>query len=252
MIIGKKRQEVIFNIKRCVKEKKFNAKVEPDDPVLSKKDRLKLVEKFWANHNSPFSKAIITCNHYNQFDCLPLKRLAMKYHKRLYFVIEDTNLKLPNWIGFLMRNIDSIPVTASFRYLGRELPKHLNKIFSKKNRWIVVYPEQELWLNYRKPRPLQKGAYYYAAKMNVPIISCFVEIKDTNKQEKLHPEFNKTRWILHVLPTIYPDPKLSLAQNIEKMRKVDYLQKKAAYEKYYGKKLDYTFTDWDIAGYKKK
>lgn len=57
--------------------------------------------------------------------------------------------------------------------------------------------------------------------MNVPIISCFVEIKDTNKQEKLHPEFNKTRWILHVLPTIYPDPKLSLAQNIEKMRKVD-------------------------------
>lgn len=37
MIIGKKRQEVIFNIKRCVKEKKFNAKVEPDDPVLSKR-----------------------------------------------------------------------------------------------------------------------------------------------------------------------------------------------------------------------
>ena len=286
MIIVKKRQEVIFNIKRCVKEKKFNAKVEPDDPVLSKKDCLKLVEKFWANHNSPFSKAInilargilnvgtplltlntkidnpkslgkissaiITCNHYNQFDCLPLKRLAMKYHKRLYFVIEDTNLKLPNWIGFLMRNIDSIPVTASFRYLGRELPKYLNKFFSKKNHWVVVYPEQELWLNYRKPRPLQKGPYYYAAKMNVPIISCFVEIKDTNKQEKLHPEFNKTRWILHVLPTIYPDPKLSLAQNIEKMRKVDYLQKKAAYEKYYGKKLDYTFTDWEIAGYKKK
>ena len=98
----------------------------------------------------------------------------------------------------------------------------------------------------------KKDPYYYAAKMNIPIISCFVEIKDTNKQEKLHPEFNKTRWILHVLPTIYPDPKLSLAQNIEKMRKVDYLQKKAAYEKYYGKKLDYTFTDWDIAGYKKK
>ena len=56
MIIGKKRQEVIFNIKRYVKEKKFNAKVEPDDPVLSKKDHLKLVEKFWANHNRLFSK----------------------------------------------------------------------------------------------------------------------------------------------------------------------------------------------------
>ena len=73
-----------------------------------------------------------------------------------------------------------------------------NKIFSKKNHWVVVYPEQELWLNYRKPRPLQKDPYYYAAKMNVPIISCFVEIKDTNKQEKLHPEFNKTRWNLSI------------------------------------------------------
>ncbi len=45
MIIGKKRQEVIFNIKRCVKEKKFNAKVEPDDPVLSKKYCLKFSRK---------------------------------------------------------------------------------------------------------------------------------------------------------------------------------------------------------------
>lgn len=69
-----------------------------------------------------------------------------------------------------MRNIDSIPVTASFRYLRSELPKHLNKIFSKKNHWVVVYPEQELWLNYRKPCSLQKDPYYYAAKMNVPII----------------------------------------------------------------------------------
>lgn len=37
MIIGKNRHQVILNIKRRVKEKKFNAKVEPDDPVLSKK-----------------------------------------------------------------------------------------------------------------------------------------------------------------------------------------------------------------------
>lgn len=59
MIIGKKRQEVIFNIKRCVKEKKFNAKVEPDDPVLSKKDRLKLVENFGLIIIAPFLKLLI-------------------------------------------------------------------------------------------------------------------------------------------------------------------------------------------------
>ena len=285
MIIGKNRRQVILNIKKSVKEKNFNAKVEPNDPILSKKERLNLVKNFWANHDKLFyriinliargilnvgtpiltfntkidnptslknlSSAIVTCNHYNQFDCLPLKRLAMKYHKRLYFVIEDTNLKLPSWIGFLMRNIDSIPVTASIEYLGRDFPRHLERILIRNN-WIVIYPEQELWQNYRKPRPLQKGAYYYAAKMNIPIISCFVEIKDTKKREILHPEFNKTRWILHVLPTIYPNPKLSIAKNAKKMREIDYQQKKQAYEKAYHKKLNYKFTDWDIAGYNKK
>lgn len=285
MIIGKNRRQVILNIKKSVKEKKFNAKVEPNDPILSKKDRLNLVNNFWTKHDKLFSRminliargilnigtpcltfntqiniptslknlsaAIITCNHYNQFDCLPLKRLAMKYHKRLYFVIEDTNLKLPNWLGFLMRNIDSIPVTPSIEYLGRDLPRHLKQILTQNN-WIVIYPEQELWQNYRKPRPLQKGAYYYAAKMNVPIISCFVEIRDTKKREKLHPEFNKTRWILHVLPTIYPNPQLSASENAKKMREIDYHQKVQAYEKAYHKKLDYKFTDWDIAGYNKK
>ncbi len=118
MIIGKNRHQVILNIKRRVKEKKFNAKVEPNDPVLSKEDRLKLVEKFWTKHNRFFSKtinllargilnvgtplltlntkidnpkslsklssAIVTCNHYNQFDCLPLKRLAMKYQAIIF------------------------------------------------------------------------------------------------------------------------------------------------------------------------
>ena len=68
----------------------------------------------------------------------------------------------------------------------------------------------------------------------------------------MHPEFNKTRWILHVLPTIYPNPKLSIAKNAQKMREIDYQQKKQAYEKAYHKKLNYKFTDWDIAGYNKK
>ena len=44
-----------------------------------------------------------------------------------------------------------------------------------------------MWYNYRKPRPLKQGAYYYAAKNNVPIISCFTEIID--KEKKLTMNF---------------------------------------------------------------
>lgn len=283
MIIGMHRRQVVANIKKNVAARKFNAKAEVDDPILTKEQRIKLVNDFWQHSETlsrkcvnlftrgvfnigalaltatdkigsakkvkQISNAFVTCNHYNQFDSLPIKRLAMKAHKRLYFVIEDTNLLLPSWIGFLMRNVDSIPITQSVNYLGREFPKHLATVFAKKNHWVLIYPEQEMWINYRKPRPLQKGAYYYAAKLNVPVISCFVEIQDQPGLEKGHPEFNKTKRILHVLPTIYPDPRLSLNQNAKRMRDIDYLQKKKAYEKAYGKKLTYDFEDGDVAGY---
>lgn len=283
MIIGAHRREVVANIKKNVHQKHFNAKAEIDDPILSHDQRIQLVNDFWAKSETLSHKclnlmtraffgcgtliltanakigsakkvkhipnAIITCNHYNQFDSLPVKRLAMKAHKRLYFVIEDTNLMLPSWIGFLMRNVDSIPITQSVRYLGREFPKHIADVFSKKNRWILIYPEQEMWVNYRKPRPLQKGAYYYAAKMNVPVVSCFVELQDKRGYEWGHPEFHPTRRILHVLPTIYPNERLTVDENARRMRDIDYAQKKQAYEKAYGKKLDYKFSYDDIAGY---
>lgn len=282
MIIGGDRLKVIENIKKNVKNKAFHAKAEIGDPTLSKEESRKVVNNFWKNSQKFSHKivnlftrgafdlgtliltfgdkidnhqkikhipsAFVTSNHYNQFDSLPVKKLALKSHKRLYFIIEDTNLLMPGWIGFMMRNVDSVPLSKTIRYLGRDFPKHLADIFAKDN-WILIYPEQEMWFNYRKPRPLQKGTYFYAAKLNVPIISCFVEIQDLPGYEKNHPEFHKTRRILHVLPTIYPDPKLSVEQNARRMRDIDYLQKKKAYEKAYGKKLDYTFSNDDIAGF---
>ena len=81
----------------------------------------------------------------------------------------------------------------------------------------MIYPEQEMWFNYRKPRYLKPGAYYYASKYNVPIISCFIEIIDK--------------------------------ENAAWMSERDYSQKKEAYEKAYNKKLDYKFEDDDIAGW---
>ena len=282
MIIGGDRFKVIENIKKNIQNKAFHAKAEIGDPILSQEKSKQLVEHFWKDSKKYSHKlvnlftrgafdlgaliltlgdkidstknikhipsAIITSNHYNQFDSLPIKKLALKAHKRLFIIVEDTNLLLPGWIGFMMKNIDSIPLSNSVRYLGREFPKHLSNAFAKKS-WVLIYPEQEMWFNYRKPRPVQKGAYYYAAKLNVPIISCFVELQDKSSYEKNHPEFHKTRSILHVLPTIYPDPNLSVDENARRMRDIDYSQKKKAYEQAYNKKLDYTFSYDDIAGF---
>ena len=285
MIIGENRAQVIENIKAAVKKGKMHAKVELGDPILTKDERIKLVNDYWKQQKKlshkfkniiaqtiinldtlvlmahtqikdkqrakgPQHGAIVTTNHFKQTDSLPIKKLANRCHKKLYVVIEDSNLKLPGFFGFLMNNINAIPIVQSYQYLGREFPKHLQKVFDKKG-WVLIYPEQEMWYDYRKPRPLQKGAYYYAAKAKVPIISCFVEIQDLPEMEKNSREFHKTRYILHVLPTIYLVDRLTVDQNAKRMRDIDYMQKKRAYEKAYGKKLNYDFDYDDIAGYVK-
>lgn len=284
MIIGTKRKQVINNIKNNLVHQRLNAKAELHDPVLNKEQSQKIIEKFWQNKQklshqflnkiinsllaiiTPLltkhdqicendslkylSSAFISCNHYNQLDILPINKLARKYHRRLYFIVEDNNLMMYFPINLLVRNADSIPITNSPQYLGRILPLHLKKIFAKSN-WILIYPEQELWFNYRKPRPLQHGVYYYAAKLQIPIISCFAEIQERPQTEWFHRDFHKTKIVLHVLPVIKSDPKLSIRENELRMCKLDYQQKVAAYEKAYHRKLTYHFEDEDIAGLKK-
>ena len=70
--------------------------------------------------------------------------------------------------------------------------------------------------------------------------------------EKDTDEFNKVKFKIHILKTLYPDPEKSVKENSVSMCEEDYAQKKAAYEKAYGKPLDYTFQNSDIAGWVKK
>lgn len=285
MIFGFHRRQVINNIKKNVAKKQFDAKAELHDPVLNNKETNKIVSKYWQYtrtisyrlfnplvrvvfniasqiltgrcsidgiENLPDSPtAFITGNHYNQFDVLLIGKLALKKRQRLFIVVEASNLAMPHLIGWAVRNFDSLPIDHDFHYLSRIFPKKLAQVLSKPG-WILIYPEEELWFNYRKPRPLKKGAYYYAAKFNQPIISTFTEIQATSKRELFQRNFYKTKKILHILPTIYPNPDLKIRENMQRMAEIDYRQKKAAYEKYYQRKLTTDFSYEDIAGFSPK
>jgi 1-acyl-sn-glycerol-3-phosphate acyltransferase len=285
MIFGFHQRQVINNIKKNVAKKQFDAKAELHDPVLNNKETNKIVSKYWQYtrtisyrlfnplvrvvfniasqiltgrcsidgiENLPDSPtAFITGNHYNQFDVLLIGKLALKKRQRLFIVVEASNLAMPHLIGWAVRNFDSLPIDHDFHYLSRIFPKKLAQVLSKPG-WILIYPEEELWFNYRKPRPLKKGAYYYAAKFNQPIISTFTEIQATSKRELFQRDFYKTKKILHILPTIYPNPDLKIRENMQRMAEIDYRQKKAAYEKYYQRKLTTDFSYEDIAGFSPK
>ena len=284
MIIGDSKKQVIENIKNAVAEKQYNSKVEVGDPMLDDERRDALLNKYIKTRNSiPYyyrnlfarimvnvvtaganyktivdgldnlkgikGGAIITSNHFNPIDTT-IVRYSMRRagRRRMFIVSQESNLAMTGFIGFFMKYADIIPISKKRDYMEKYFYRTLSNLLTKKKECILIYPEQEMWFNYRKPRPPKRGAYFYAAKFNVPIVSCFVEMIDEKLKDT--EEFNKVSYVMHILPPIYPDPDVNPRDDSVRMMKQDYDQKVAAYEKAYGKKLDYEFEDWDVAGYR--
>lgn len=282
MIIGENRPAVIENIKNAAENGDFYKKVELNDPVLSEAQAKAITDKYLSAHKTFGYKckaflarsianvatmavnknteiigdvepsvinngAIITSNHFS-----PLENTVIRYFvkkkglKRLNIISQVENFAMKGIIGFLMNYADTIPLSNDMHYLARDLTQVLKQLADEKE-VILIYPEQEMWFNYRKPRPFKRGAYHFAAKLNRPIISCFVEIIDLPKKE--NDQFRKVRYRLHVLGVIYPDSNKSVKENSNEMCQKDYALKKSAYEKIYAKPLTYDFETSDIAGW---
>ncbi len=285
MIIGSNQKQTIKNIKNATQTGNYYAKVETGDPILTEQQKNEITSNFLKrkksvgykvksaiarataniitreiNKNSEIISlenascihggAIITCNHFSPFDNTTIRHLVNRLgKKRLYTVSHATNLAMKGFLGFLMNYADIIPISSDIHYTHNDFYNMISEIL-KKGGYVLIYPEQEMWFNYKKPRPPKPGAYYYASKLNVPIISCFVEMCEL--PEKDNELFNKTRYKIHVLEPIFPNPDKSQRENCRDMQKKDRIQKQEAYEKAYGKPLDYTFSDNDIAGWKGK
>ncbi|MGI6211834.1 MAG: lysophospholipid acyltransferase family protein [Anaerovoracaceae bacterium] len=282
MIIGGNKSEVIRNMKKASEDGDFNRKVEVDDPDLTLEEELELVRHYLEIHGSFGYKvcstvaraiidtatrlinrktkiigleklrdvprgAVVTSNHFN-----PLDNTAVRYAlkkagcRRMFIVSQVTNLAMKGWVGFLMNYADIIPVMKAASYMSGPFPDRIAEEL-KRGRKVLIYPEREMWFNYRKPRTPRRGAYYYAAKNNVPLISLFVEIRSLEKQD--NEEFRKVVYTVHVLDTIRPDPSKTVRENSFAMRDIDFRQKKACYEEAYGRKFTPEFEKGDIAGW---
>ena len=265
MIIGGSKVEVIKNIKKAVENNELNKKVEVGDPHLTLEEKQDIIKKYISSKSKLSYKiknsiarfiiatvsnvqnreteiigienikdiktgAIITSNHFNPLDSTVVQKAIKKSKKKMYIVGQEENLAMKGIIGFIMNYSDIIPISNQISYMKKYFSKILEELLQKNN-YILIYPEQEMWFNYKKPRTLKPGAYYYAAKNNVPIISCFVEIRE--KEEKDNSEFYKVKYIIHILPPIYPNAEKTAKENEIIMMEKDYEQKKMAYEQAY-------------------
>ena len=210
----------------------------------------KLIEFDGVENLPKNGRFIITSNHFNPLDNLCIKKLIRKAYKdEPYIVIQATNLAAEGVIGDLFNYLNHIPVCKSASYIRGDFLKNLGETLNAGHP-VLIYPEEEMWFNYRKPRPNKRGAFYFAAELDVPVLPCFVEILDTKKPD--NDEFFESKYVVHILPPIYPDDNKSIRQNSIDMAASDYELKKAAYEKAYGKKLDYAFEKSDIANWRKE
>lgn len=190
------------------------------------------------NYLSVDGGAMITCNHFSPCDNYAVWRAIKPYmgKKRLYKVIREGNFtNFPGPIGFFFRHCNTLPLSSNSETMKNFLTAV--RTLLDRGEKILIYPEQAMWWNYRKPRPLKSGAFRFAVTCNKPIIPVLITMEDS---EVIDPEgFPVQAYTIHFLPPIYPKAELSKKENIEYMKDENYKVWVDTYEKFYGEKLKY-------------
>ena len=187
------------------------------------------------------SGAMLTCNHFNPNDSYAVE-LAFRSNKKfknqkLYRIIREGNYtNFPGLPGFFFRNCDTLPLSAN----TSTMKKFMNAVDTilQRGDFILIYPEQSMWWNYRKPKPLKIGAYKMAAKNNVPVIPIFITMEDS---EIIGDDGEPVQeYTVNIAKPICPDENLSIKENTEKMREENAKVWKEIYEDFYKIPLEYT------------
>ena len=273
---SKERLEILEKIERLEQEGHFDVDAEDDPPTiiltpenvdyLKKKWKSKLKAKFANKLGEKFldrllennkliikeikgmeilqnvqTGAMITCNHFNPFDSFSIEEVfrisGQSKNKKLYKVIREGNYtNFPGFYGFFFRNCDTLPLSSNTKTMT-EFIKAVDTIL-KRGDFILIYPEQSLWWNYKKPKPLKNGAFRLASRNNVPIIPIFITMEDTDIIGE--DGFPVQQYIINIEEPIYPDNKLSVKENTEIMKKKNFEVWKNVYEDFYKIPLEYT------------
>ena len=275
---AKDRLEVLEKIAQLEREGRFDEDVEEDPPTkelmpddidylrrkISSKIKTKLTYKVARsflnniiankqliikdikgieNMNALKSGAVITCNHFNAFDSFAIQvayEQSTQRKRKLYRVIREGNYtNFPGFYGMLMRNCYTFPLSSNKDTMRKFM--HSMDAALKHGDFMVVYPEQSMWWNYRKPKPLKKGAYTFATKNDVPVLPCFITMEDSDILGE--DGFYVQEYTIHIAPAIYPDSKNSRAANIQMMKDKNFEVWKEIYETTYGEALVYDTDD---------
>lgn len=182
--------------------------------------------------------AFITCNHFSVLDNYAIYRSLRKDlgRKRLYKVIKEGNYtSFTGLFGLFFRHCNTLPLSSNLKTMKNFL--EATKVLIDRGEKILIYPEQAMWWNYRKPRPMKNGAFNLASKYSVPIIPAFITMEDGDKLDgDGYPVQEFTVWFM---PPLYPKPEYNEKQNAEYLKEENYRVWKELYENTYNIPLVY-------------
>ena len=269
------RLAIIEKIKQFEREERWAQDVEDDPPTIPLRPEMvdylneKISSRFWMKFanilarnfiNSLLRKkimilkegkglenyvemkrkgAIITCNHFNAMDNFAVYKAIEKhvYHRELVKVCREGNYtNFPGFYGFLFKHCNTLPLSSVASTMKNFM--HAVKTYLAQGRQILIYPEQAMWWNYRKPRPLTSGAFKMAAENNVPVIPFFITMQDSDIVDS--DGFFVQEYTVNILKPIFPKEELSVRQNAEFMKNENYSVWKKVYEEFYGIPLVYS------------
>jgi lipopolysaccharide biosynthesis glycosyltransferase/1-acyl-sn-glycerol-3-phosphate acyltransferase len=271
----KDRVEILYKIEQYEREGRFDEDVEKDPPgrvlmpdeieyvrktkseKLKTKFAFKMAHKFVdglieekkliikeirgiENFNGLDRGAIITCNHFNAFDSFAIQlayEAAKQPNRSFWRVIREGNYtSFPGFYGFLMRHCNTLPLSSNVDTM-KKFFKAIDELIENGD-YVLFYPEQSMWWNYRKPKPLKRGAFLCAARSQAPVLPCFITMKDSDVMGE--DGFYVQEYTIHISPPIYPQQGLAHRKQAELMMKKNYELWKEIYEREYHIPLSYS------------
>ena len=206
--------------------------------MISKKQLIVKEVRGIENFTAVEGGKIVTCNHFSVGDNYAVW-VALRDAlggKLLYKIIREGNYtNPPKPFGLFMRHCNTLPLSSQKATVVKFM-KAVSTLLER-GETILIYPEQGMWWNYRKPRPMQDGAFSLAVRNHTPVVPIFITMEDS---DILDPDgFFVQEYTMHILPAIYPDENLSHIAAKKDMKNRNYEAWVKTYEEFYNKPLVY-------------
>ena len=185
--------------------------------------------------------AFITSNHFHPFENMALYKVfkdnAPNKHKFWRVIREGNYTAPPKGFDKFFKHCNTLPLSGNTHTMGKFL--EALKVITKKKSYILIYPEQYMWWNYKKPRPFKDGAFKFAYRYNTPIIPCFITMADS-KEHIDGDGLPVQEYTIHIMKPIYKDPTINQRDAVAHMREQNFNAWKEVYERVYNKALSYS------------